>query len=363
MKSILVIKTGALGDVLRTTSILSGLHARHPGVEVTWLTAPSAAPLVNRHPGIQRVLTCDPKSEEAVSRVGDEGLAATDWDWILSLDDELPLCRLASRLKKGRLSGAHLDESGERVYTDDVEAWFGMGLLSRAGKDVADRRKIENARTHPEIFAEMLDIEQGRPELPLPADVIATSQAFAAREGLCAKTLVIGLNTGAGGRWASKELPVERVIGYAKALASSIDQPVAFLVLGGAAEAERNAAILEGITALGGGVRAVDAGVDNDLPNFAALVGLSDLLLTSDSLALHIGVAMNVSIVSFFAPTSAAEIELYGLGVKVQSTSDDYCSYAKDADNSTITVERLVAATLDVLAAQGEVSRPVPRPA
>jgi hypothetical protein len=55
--------------------------------------------------------------------------------------------------------------------------------------------------------------------------------------------------------------------------------------------------------------------------------------------------------VTFFAPTSAAEIDLFGLGEKVASTSADYCSYRAEVDRSTITVERLVAASLRVLAA------------
>lgn len=46
MTAILVIKTGALGDVLRTTSILPGLQQRFPALELTWLTAPAAVPLV-----------------------------------------------------------------------------------------------------------------------------------------------------------------------------------------------------------------------------------------------------------------------------------------------------------------------------
>jgi heptosyltransferase-2 len=53
-----------------------------------------------------------------------------------------------------------------------------------------------------------------------------------------------------------------------------------------------------------------------------------------------------VRVVAFFAPTSAAEIELYGRGEKVQSTAPDACSYRPDADNATLTVERLAPAVL-----------------
>ena len=37
------------------------------------------------------------------------------------------------------------------------------------------------------------------------------------------------------------------------------------------------------------------------------------------------------------------EIDTFGKGVKIQSTAADYCSYLPDADNSTITSERILA--------------------
>ncbi|MCR9245854.1 MAG: glycosyltransferase family 9 protein [bacterium] len=353
MATLLVIKTGALGDVLRTTSILPGLAARFDDLEVCWVTAAAAKPLVERHRLVDRVVTCDPKDPESIAAVR-AGLADTRWDWLLSLDDEEPLCALAAGLAAEKLSGATLDQDGQRIYTDDVEPWFGMGLLARAGKATADARKISNQRTHPEIFATMFGIEPGRPELPLPDAAGAAARAFAQQNGLGDGRLLVGLNTGAGGRWTSKGLPTDRVVAYADALAKASGQPIDFLILGGPNERERNGEIASGIKGLGDHARAVDPGTDNDIPTFSAILGLCDLLLTSDSLALHLGVALDVPIVAFFAPTSAAEIELYGLGEKVVSTATDYCTYRPDADNTTITVERLVAATERVLAANAK---------
>ncbi len=348
--SVLLIKTGSLGDVLRTTSVLPGLKQRFPDLQLTWLVAPAAASLVERHRLVDRVITCDP-GDAASMEAARADLPGIRWDWVLSLDDEGPLCALAASLDTARLSGATLDAAGQPTYTDDVEPWFGMGLLSKDGKEAADRRKRENRRSHPEIFASMLEVESGRPELSLSSEAHAAALAFASEFGLDDSTLVCGLNTGAGGRWRSKELPVERVASYAGALASAVGREVTFLVLGGPAERERNDAILSALAELDAPIRAVDAGTHHDLNTFAAIVGLTDLLLTSDSLALHIGLAMEVPMVTFFAPTSAAEIDLFGMGEKVSSTSPDYCSYRAEVDRSTITVERLVAASLRVLAA------------
>ena len=83
--------------------------------------------------------------------------------------------------------------------------------------------------------------------------------------------------------------------------------------------------------------------------DFAALIDRLDVLVTSDSLALHVATARRVPLVAFFAPTPADEIELYGRGVAVASTAPDYASYRSDADTSTLTVERLSEAVLTLL--------------
>jgi heptosyltransferase-2 len=163
---------------------------------------------------------------------------------------------------------------------------------------------------------------------------------------------VVGLNTGAGGRWTSKQLSPERTLELARAVAEGLAARGArrptFHVLGGPPERERNDALLRGLAA--DGLAAVDAGTDNPLLDFAAKVELCDVLVTSDSLALHVAVARRVRVVCFFAPTSAAEIELYGRGEKVASTAPDACSYRPDADTATLTVERLAPAVLRQLA-------------
>ena len=347
MTPILILKTAALGDVLRTTSILPGLHERHPGARVAWVTAPAAVDLVRTHPLVERVEALDPSDGPAAGRLA-ERLAQTRWERLISLDDEVALCALASRVPARRLSGAYLAEDGTRAYTDDVAPWFDMGLLSRFGKQRADELKVANRRSHPEIYAEMLGIPIGKPRLVPTEEARGFARAFAARHALERGRPVIGLNTGAGGRWVGKQLPVERTVAVAGAIAAGLGGRATFVVFGGAPEAQRNREIVAGLAAAG--LAHADAGCDNALLDFAALVALCDLLISSDSLALHVAIAQDVRAVAFFAPTSAAEIELYGLGEKVASTSPDYCSYRKEADTSSLTVERIAGAALRQLA-------------
>lgn len=342
MAEILIIKTGALGDVLRTTSILPGLRARDRELRVTWVTAPAAVDLVRLHPLIERVVPVDFSSAVSAQAASEE--LAGPWSWVISLDDEEPHCRFASGVQADRLSGAYWDgDATARRYTPDVGPWFDMGLLSVHGKAEADRLKIENRRTHADLLANMLGLEKGAPALPTDPAAEAFARAFVGQHGLHERGPVIGLNTGAGGRWTSKALPVERVAEVALEIDRTLGGKVGFLLLGGRDEADRNRAIVE---ALGERVLLVDGGTGNGLLEFAALVGHTDLLLSSDSLALHVAVARRVPVVAFFAPTSAAEIDLFGRGEKVVSTAPDYCSYQPDADTSTLTVERLAVACL-----------------
>ena len=346
---LLVIKTGALGDVVRTTSILPGLARRHAGLRVTWLTAHAALELVQGHRLIARVLGVDPRDERSLAAARVD-LARTRWERVLSFDDEEPLCRLATALGgtgvDGRLSGAYLDERGVRRYTPDVAPWFDMGLLSSYGKEEADRRKLRNRDSHPAIFARMLGLEMGEPELVLPPAALRFAERFAARHELDRHGPVIGLNTGAGGRWDSKKLSESRTVELAAALARARGR-LTFLLCGGPEEAERNARIGG---ALGErSLRWIDAGTNNTLLEFTALVARCHLLVTSDSLALHLAITQRVPVLAFFAPTPAHEIELYGRGEKVASTSPDYASYRADADTSTLTVERLLEAASRVL--------------
>ena len=340
----------ALGDVLRTTSILPGLARRHPGARVTWVAEPGALDLVRHHPLVDRAIGVDPQDAAQMGELATE-LAGVSWGRILSLDEEEPLLRLATDLAgrggPGVLCGAHLDEAGAPTYTPDAAPWFDMGLVSHLGKARADELKRENTESHATLYARMLGIEPGEPELPLPAEAHAAAAALRDRAGLAGERPLIGLNTGAGGRWTSKRLPVERTAALIEELDRRLDSAVDFLLLGGPDEAERNARILAAVPA---GPRVVDAGNEHGVLEFAAVVGLLDLLVTSDSLALHLAVSQRVPLVAFFAPTSPAEIELYGRGEKVVSTAPDACSYRPDADTSTLTVERLADAVQRVLA-------------
>jgi len=203
-----------------------------------------------------------------------------------------------------------------------------MGLISKFGKEKADQLKASNKKTYQEIMYGILDLDykSQEPILILDDEELKFGKDFSGKNGINEDDLVIGINTGAGGRWKDKKLSEELTAELIDKL--SAIKNVKLLLFGGPEEKERNGSIKEAVTG-----NIIDAGCDNSLMEFASLINLCDILVTSDSLAMHIGTALKKKIIAFFYPTSASEIELYDGGVKIIGKGDSYCSYQKECDS------------------------------
>lgn len=320
---ILIIKLGALGDVVRTSYFLQGLRQKAgAGVQVTWITLKHALPLLQHRPDIDTLLTFEDIANKKVRWGGEE------FDWVISLDDEPQACGLLQSITWKKLTGAYLNNN-KVDYTEDAARWFEMGLVSHLGKEKADSLKKLNQKTHDQIFAGILGI--GAPAPIYYNGDAATKVARRLLEGNSGNLL--GLNLSAGNRWLNKRLDQTQAKNLIKNL-SNAGFPM--LLLGGVEDAEYNNWLSKetGCPVL----------PPVSLEVFAAIIGQLKTIIVADTLALHLAIAQRIPSVSFFAPTSAAEINTFGRGLKVASTAPDYCNYKSNADNSTITAERIFEA-------------------
>ena len=119
-------------------------------------------------------------------------------------------------------------------------------------------------------------------------------------------------NTGAGPRWRFKSWGEKQTAQLARRLAEKLHLGV--IVTGGAGQDWRNTRIVS--IASSPDVVAAPTG-ELSLLSFAALIRQCSVLVTSDSLAMHIGIALQRPVIAFFGPTSDAEIDLFGLGEKI----------------------------------------------
>jgi len=322
----LIVKKGALGDVIRTSYFARAIkESPKSDTQITWLTAPASLPLLQFNPWIDRLVTTF------------EECNIESYDRIYSLDDEIETLQSVASLLSLSISGAYLDKDGPQ-YTDDTAEWFDMGLLSRFGKSSADELKKANTKGHAEIFSRIFDVPHVEPGF-----YGSSSEEKWARQWLKENYFHVAINPFAGGRWPSKELRESELLQLVSSVLgcqSPNGKEVRVVLLGAGPDRERNLALADRFSS----ERIVVADTDSSVLRLAAVIRCSNVLISSDSLALHLGVSQRIPFVSFFAPTSAAEIDDFGLGIKIISTSADYCSYRRDADNSSLTANRVMQA-------------------
>jgi heptosyltransferase-2 len=210
-----------------------------------------------------------------------------------------------------------------------MEPWFGMGVLRPAeqgGLETANALKKQNRKTVATILYECLGLPGpiGHTAIPVPTAELAEAQTWLEETGLANHHPRIGLNTGAGGRWRFKSWGEDQTAELARRLHD--EEGAAVVVLGGPTEVERNRRIVTAANR----PRVLAAPTDLSLLTFTALLARCDLVVTSDSLALHLAVSQHTPVLAFFGPTSAAEIELYGLGEKLVTPLPCACCYLKD---------------------------------
>ena len=313
---ILVIKLGAIGDVIRTTSILQGLKTKYKNCKIDWVTKQDSFDVLKNNNFIDKVYIIENKNELKNKRYG----------LVISLDDEDDACELASYPGSGVI-GAY-KKNNDKEYTEDSAPWFDMGLISRFGKKKADELKAKNKATYQSIMYRILGLKYKKQEpiLNLDKHSMDFAEKFREKNKINKGDLIIGINTGAGGRWEDKKLSEEQAAELIDKLNNRI-KSARLILFGGPEEIKRNEKIKK-LTM----VKVIDAGCKNSLMEFASLVSLCNVLVTSDSLALHIGTALKKKIVVFFYVTSAAEIELYQRGIKIIGKGKDYCSYKPKCD-------------------------------
>ena len=313
VRSILIIKIGALGDVLRTTCILPGLKARFSQSTISWLTDVSAAPLLENNSLIDKLLFAQDVNSTNL-------FEALNVDLTISLDDDHNASTLASQIPTRKLIGAYLGKSGP-TYTPDSSAWFDMGLISKLGKKEADRLKKINTKSVPQFLSEILQISTSAPMLTIPQAAWDRAISFSQRHNPKNKP-VIGLNTGAGSRWQFKSLSIEKTAGLADEISQRFN--VEIFIYGGPEERSRNTKIIHLADS-----HIVDTGTENSIIEFAALLSQCNVLVSSDSLALHIANSLKIPAVAFFGPTSSAEIDVSHNGAKISPDMDCLTCYKR----------------------------------
>jgi ADP-heptose:LPS heptosyltransferase len=292
---------------------------------LTWLTRENARHLLGNLTQIDRVLTVE---SEGVLQ-----LAGEAFDTCINLDNDPIASSIATRMNAGEKLGFHLDHQGRVVAVNpEADEWLQIALF--------DRLKKDNRKSYQAMMRAIVGLD------PMPHDpiqvVIAPEEKERARLRLeslgLAGTAPVAFNTGSGDRWKTKRWPTVSFLKLSDLILKR--QPGRVLLLGGPEEHEANTLMVQENPD-----SFIYPGV-MPLREFMALVGECSLLVTADTLALHVGLGTGVRTLALFGPTSCPEIEDCAGLVKVEAPVDCVCCYLKECSREPFCMDALEPITV-----------------
>lgn len=252
-------KVVSLGDVVRCTVILESLKEKYEDSNITWLVAPEAFPLLADNPYIDRILVWD----EFVPFV----LMREQFDMVVNLEKIHGICALADMIQAWEKVGFRFDSrSGEySAYERSVGAtkYIQSKASGEKSHDIWQRVLVEM------VGCEWKGQEYSLGYKPKPKQFYD-----------------VGFNYYVGSKWPTKAMVKERWEELAKKLE------------------------LQNIS------YSWQQGMSN-LYEYMDWIAGCKVLVTNDSLGVHLALAMKKSVVVLFGSTSGEEIYYYGRGASI----------------------------------------------
>lgn len=260
---VLIIKTGvtellteeeagppSLGEILRATCILH----EYKKSSVTWVTAKSALPLLPGKPLLARALVYCEETRQSLAR--------ESFDQIINLE------RCSSTSKWAEALAASTGAELRTVLDADGALAEPLPVELNGKRNSATTEEVYQAR----LFR-ILGLEWSGQRYALPAS---------AKSNAAAK-IHVGFNHAVGKKWPIKAWPMERW----NELAGHCDK------------SDISYSFQEGF---------------DNLEHYIEWIQRHQLLVTNDSLGLHLALALDRSVIALFGPTRSEDIHFYGRG-------------------------------------------------
>ena len=269
-QKILILKTGyseilfekdsekaSFGDVLRITPILNV----YKNDDVTWVTDKTALPILEGNPYINKLL---PLNFTTAMHLLDE-----EFDTIINLEKNKEICKLSNKLVAWRKYGFRFDNK-----INQVEAYDRALEVLAYGSSI-DMKK-ENNKTVQELLFEMVGEKWNGEEY-----VLGYKPRINTEYDIC-------LNTKVGEKWPVKAWPNEHWNNLEK------------MLLGEGFKVQRQDKQTKEIL--------------NNLTDYMDWINSSKVVVSNDSLGLHLGIALKKKVIGLFGPTSDKEVCFYNRG-------------------------------------------------
>lgn len=312
-KKIIIVKLDAVGDVLRTTSILPSLKEKYTDSSVTWITKERSFEVLKDNEMIDEIYFDSDELEHVYNDL---------FDIAINLDSGKESCAIMNEISAKEKYGYELVNGKPYPVNKLGNEWYLMG--------VNDNVKKQNRKTYHRIIHEICGIEyyNTQPFLGFPGEKITRAKELKEKYSLERFNEFILVNLGGGNRWQYKKWTKEGYIEVISQL-SFLKPRAAVGVIAGDEDRNFYNEIKDVVTKDdAGGDNIIFFGCDNTIEDFISIIYLADKVLTSDSLAFHIATALGKQTVAIVGPTSYTELDVFGSGEIIYSDKVDcLCCY------------------------------------
>ena len=292
--NILIIKLGAIGDVIRTTPLLRKLRSEHPNANIYWLTY--SAEILSPE-WVDNILDLNSENIHIIK--------AMKFDWLINLDKDKIAIALTKNIEAEKKSGFTMDKWGNAspISSKAEEHKWLTGIFNDISKQntkhyVQEIFEICGFDFHDEEY--ILEVKEDK----IKWDIDKSKK-------------VVGLNTGCGGRWISRLWPndywIELVVNLTK-------NGYEVIFLGGEQEHENNLMLSQ----KSGGKYFGHFNLDK----FISLVNECDLVVTAVTMAMHIAMGLKKKTIIFNNIFNKNEFYLYGRGEVIEPDPKCDCYYS-----------------------------------
>lgn len=304
-KKILIINLDAMGDVLMTTAQLPSIKRKYPDSTIYWITLKNAAPLLLNNPLIDHVYNFDASSLLILQQM--------KFDFVMNVDKSQQSCALLNSINAQQKRGFGLNENGKIIPVNE-----GANYNYKLGMDDHFKFKI-NQRTGQDYLAETFELDFKRDEyiLELTQDEKDFIEKYKKKVGIGKKDKVIGFNTGCSELYPNKKMTVEQHIYLIRKL---LKKKYKIILLGGPEDTTRNKEIYSHFNG-----KIINSPTTEGLRRGICYESIPDIIVTGDSLGMHIAIGLKKYVIVWFGVSCWTEIDLYERGVKLFQ-EDLFCS-------------------------------------
>jgi ADP-heptose:LPS heptosyltransferase len=299
---ILIVSLDALGNVLDNTPILHAIKRKFPVSIIYWITLPNAEKILWYNHLIDKVFTWTDENRMILKNM--------EFDYVMNADKSLYACAFTNEVNAKKKVGFLLDKNGKIVPANE-------GAMYSYILGIDDQKKFrENTRSGVDIIHEVFELEYKYD--PYVFNFSDEEKEFIANYkkeiSFDDKKLYVGFNTGCSELFPNKKMTIDQHVKIITDLLKNKNLKI--VLLGGREDTERNEQILNSFS------KEEQKNIINTpstlgLRRGACFMSIPEIVISGDSFGMHLAIALQKYIISWYGLSCWAEIELYGKGEKL----------------------------------------------